>query len=295
VVVTPLSKPPAKAMTFADAALAYIAAHEAGWTKEHTFQWTASLRNFAFEHIGDMPVSKIDTPEVLSVLQPIWTTKATTASRIRGRIEKILDWAKVHGHRNGGENPARWNGHLANALPAKARVARGKHFEAVRVAEIPAFMHRLRLQCAARSGEVRGATWSEIDTDAATWTIPAERMKGRKQHTVPLSAPALAILKDMASGRRGDYVFPGVRNAYLGPHQMDRLMKQIGDGATVHGLRSSFRDWCGENGQDRVLAEMCLAHTVGNAVEQAYARSNLLERRRVVMQAWSEYCGGAGA
>jgi integrase len=298
---------PVKVMTFADAAMAYIAGQEAGWTPASTFQWTASLRNLAFPIIGAMPVSKIDTPDVLRVLQPIWTTKATTAGRIRGRIERILDWAKVHGHRNGGENPARWDGHLANVLPAKSRVATIEHFEAVPVAAVPAFMERLRAHqgvearalefivlCAARSGEARGATWSEIDMTAATWTIPAARMKARRQHVVALSSHALAILDEMQKARRGDHVFHGTRSAFVGPHGVERLMLKIGDGAKVHGLRSLFRDWCGETGQDRVLAEMCLAHSIGSAVEQSYARSNLLERRRAVMEAWAAFCAGQG-
>jgi integrase len=304
-IAAPAPKGAAKAMTFADATLAYIASQEVGWGRASTLQWTASLRNWAFEHIGDMPVSKIDTPDVLRVLEPIWSTKTTTAGRVRGRIERILDWAKVHGHRNGGENPARWEGHLANVLPAQARVAKVEHFEAVPVAAVPAFMERLRAVpgvearalefialCAARSGEARQAMWSEIDMTTATWTVPAERMKGRKEHVVALSTAALAILYGME--RRGDFVFPGKRSAYVGPHGVERLMLKIGDGAKVHGLRSSFRDWCGETGQDRILAEMCLAHTVGNAVERSYARSNLLERRRAVMQAWAQYCGGHG-
>jgi integrase len=303
---TPAPKLAPKAMTFAEAAAEYIAAQEAGWTKESTFQWTASMRNFAFEHIGNTPVGKVDTPHVLAVLTPIWTTKTTTATRVRGRIEKVLDWAKAQGLRNGSENPARWGGHLDHLLSKPKRLHAVEHFNAVPVGAVPSFMARLRSQggveargleflalCAARSGEVRGAQWSEIDLAAETWTIPAVRMKARKAHTVPLSTAALALLADMAKVRRGDFVFPGVRNVIMGPHQMDRAMKRVGGDADVHGLRSSFRDWCGENGQDRVLAEMCLAHAVGNAVEQAYARSNLLERRRRLMQAWADFCTSA--
>ena len=287
-------------MTFSQAAAKYIATHEAGWTPASTFQWNASLQNFAYEHIGHMPVAAVDTPAVLAVLQPIWTTKTETASRVRGRIERILDWAKAQGLRNGQENPARWVGHLVNLLPKKDQLAKVEHFEAVPVAAMPGFAARLRersdvaaraleflVLTAARSGEVRGMKWDEIDLTAAKWVVPAARMKARKEHVVPLSQRALDILAEV--GRRGEYVFPGRRNATMAVHLMDRLMQEVGDGAKVHGLRSTFRDWAGETGRDRDLAELSLAHKVGNAVERAYARSDLLERRRALMEEWAAF------
>jgi len=299
-----IAQSPRTGMSFAEAAAKYIAAMEKSWTRESTHQWTASLANYAHEHIGGMSVAAVDTANVLAVLTPIWSSKTETASRIRGRIEKILDWAKAQGLRNGHENPARWVGHLENLLPRPDRLAKVEHFKAVPVTAMPGFIARLRERSdvtaralefltltACRSGEVRGARWDEINLAEAVWTIPANRMKARKAHTVPLTARAIAILAEVAKVRRGDYVFPGKRNALGSIHGLDNLMGDIGEGASVHWLRSTFRDWCGENGKDRILAEMSLAHKVGNDVERSYARSDLLARRRELMDAWAEFCG----
>ena len=248
----------ARGTTFRDAAERYISAHRAGWKNaKHTEQWTNSLRTYVYPALGDLPVAGVDTGLVLKVLEPIWTEKTETASRVRGRIESILDWAKARGYR-AGENPARWRGHIDKLLPAKTKVAKVQHFKAMPYEELPAFMEKLRrsnsiparaleftILTGARTGEVLGATWGEIDFKAKVWTVPGTRTKSDREHRVPLSDRALEILEKMP--REGDgtgFVFPGARaNAPLSNMAMLELLRGMeGNGLTVHGFRSTFRD-----------------------------------------------------
>ena len=256
-----------------------------------------------------MPVSWIDTAAVISVLRPIWTQKPETAARLRGRIESVLDFASSAGYRSG-ENPARWRGHLANLLPRKGKVAQVKHYQALPYGAIPEFMTSLRQRtgiayCAlqfailtgVRSGEALGAIWDEFDLDAKLWTIPTERMKANRDHIVPLSNAVLAVLEKMRVIRQpgADCVFPGRRRGRpLGHGQMLRTIAALGyRGVTTHGMRSAFRDWAGDcTAFPREIAEAALAHVVGDKSETAYRRSTAIERRRGLMQAWADYCGG---
>ena len=259
------------------------------------------------------PVNRINTEDVLEVLQPIWTTRAETASRVRGRIEKILDAAKAKGLREG-ENPARWRGHLDNLLPKRQLLQRGHH-AAMPWQELPEFIAQLRhspsmaalalefvILTAARSGEVLrsyredevvGASWGEIDRQAKVWTIPARRMKAGREHRVPLSGRAIAILNEAEKARRGKFIFPGQRGDQpLSDMALTMLLRRMNVGAaTVHGFRSSFRDWAGEvTSFSREIAEAALAHTIGDKVERAYRRGDALEQRRKLMQAWADFC-----
>jgi integrase len=299
----------AKATTFRQCADAFIASHESGWRNaSHRSQWVNTLAQHVHPTLGGLSVADIDTALVMKTIEPIWKTIPETASRVRGRIEAILDWAKVSGYRMG-ENPARWRGHLDHLLPARAKVARVRHHAALPYAEIGAFMATLRqdssvgaraleftILTAARTGEALGATWEEFD--AEVWTIPAERMKGGREHRVPLSDPMLALLRQMRGVRTNDFVFPG-RRGRLTPKTMQLVLRRTGHGGTVHGFRSSFRDWASERtGFTREVAEMALAHSVGSDVEQAYRRGDLFGKRRRLMDAWADYCAkpsGAGA
>lgn len=299
----------AKSITFKECALAYIEAHRAGWKNaKHAAQWTATLETYAFPIIGRLPVASIDTALVLKVLQPIWTTKPETASRVRGRIESILDWARVRGYREG-ENPARRKGHLDHLLPAKSKIVKVEHHAALPYREVPAFMADLKTRegngaralefailTAARSGEVRGATWSEIDFDARLWTVPAGRMKAGREHRVPLSKQAIALLRRFPSNQRGDaLVFEGAReDSPLSDMSLTAVLRRMGRGdVTAHGFRSTFRDWCAEKTDfPAEAAEMALAHAVSDKVEAAYRRGDLFERRRELMQAWGTFCEG---
>jgi integrase len=294
--------------TFERAAREYVASQEAGWGPHHSRQWAQSLRDFVFPAIGATAIDKVDTDHVLRVLKPIWGTEK--ASRVRGRIERVLDWAKAKGKRNGGENPARWKGHMEHLLAKKASLV--EHHEAVPVKDIPKFMAKVRACAraparalellaltATRTDEVRRATFGEFDLKRKLWTIPAARTKtGKKSgepHVVPLSDRAAAIVEARRRIADADgFVFPGERGrGAVGQGQLNRIMKELnGPGPVPHGLRSSFRDWCGMNGHPRDLAEMSLAHVVGSAVERAYARDSLVEQRREIMDAWAAYCGG---
>ncbi len=304
---------------FAAALDGYLAAHSAGWrSAKYAAQWRATLDAYVLPKLGTMPVARIETADVLAVLQPIWTAKTETAARVRGRIEAVLDHAKAHGWRSG-ENPARWRGHFDKLLPARAKVAPVNHHAAVPWRELPAVMERLAGQdgtsalalrfaalTAARSGEVRGARWCETDLDAAVWTVPGARMKAGKPHRVPLPEAAVAILRTMLPLRRraDDLVFPGGRvgrplsDVTLGkalriairPRETVARVANL-QGATVHGLRSSFRDWCAEaTSYARELAEAALAHSLRDKVEAAYQRGDLLDRRRELMAAWARFC-----
>ena len=296
----------AKAITFKDAADAYVKAHKAGWRNaKHASQWDATLKTYVHPVFGSLPVQEIDVGLILKALEPIWTTKPETAGRVRGRIEAILDWASARGYRQG-ENPARWRGHLENLLPKRSKVREVEHHAALSYSEMGAFMAKLSEQngvaaraleflilTAARTGEVIGARWDEIDLDGKVWAVPADRMKGRKAHRVPLSAPAAAVLKRMVEIRQDDFVFPGGKaKKPLSNMSMLALLHRMGrDDLTAHGFRSTFRDWAAEHTTcPAELAEMALAHTVGNKVEAAYRRGDMFKKRRELMDDWANYC-----
>jgi integrase len=290
--------------TFQALAEAYIAQHSPGWkhSGKSAGQWRSSLATYAYPWIGNKSVRHIDTEDVLAILRPIWAHKTATATRVRGRIEAILDAAKVRNLRDG-ENPARWKGHLAVLLPAPSRVHKVKHHEALSAADLPKVIRVLRTRSglaalalrfisltACRASEAVQATWDEIDLRDSVWTIPGKRTKSHRPHRIPLSREAVSILQTASALRRegAALVFPG---QLLGrPLSLTSLMKEWrrsgGGKTTVHGLRSTFRDWCSEQGEDRTAAEVALAHVLGDATERAYARSDLLEQRRALMQRW---------
>lgn len=293
-----------RTVTFSDYADRYIAAHKAGWKNAvHRRQWQSTIDQYCKPVLGQMPLSAIDTAAVMRVLQPIWLDKPETASRIRGRIESILDAAKVEGMRDG-ENPARWRGHLAHMLPSKRKVRPVKHHAAVPWQDMPAFMAELRqrpslsaralefiILTATRASEACGATWAEIDLQRAVWTIPGNRMKAGKEHRVPLAGRALALLEAYSDEQRHGHVFPSYKGKPLSGAAATKMLELMGRDETTHGFRSTFRDWASEctTHQNHVV-EMALAHVVGNAVEAAYRRGDLFEKRRELMLAWNEYC-----
>jgi integrase len=295
----------AKAITFSAAADRFITAHQSGWTAQHAAVWRATLAANVEPVIGALPVEAIDTAAVLRALTPIWQSKNQTATRLRGRIEKVLSFAIVQGWR-AGPNPAVWRGHLELTLPASRKVRPIQHFAALDWREAPAFMAKLREQdsmgalalqfavlTATRSGEARGATWAEIDLERAVWTIPGSRMKARKEHRVPLSAPALALLQSAALLRAdGGPVFPGqLLRRPLTKLALTRPLARAGrSDLTAHGFRSTFRDWAAEaTGYPNHVVEQALAHTIGNAVERAYRRGDLFEKRVALMNDWASY------
>jgi integrase len=290
-----------KGKTFADAVKGYLDGHDKDWSRVHWRQWTTSIERFVMPTLGSRPVAEIATADVAGVLRPIWKSKAETASRVRGRIENVLDYAKAMGWRSG-ENAAAWKGNLDHVLGnGRNRSKTVAHHESVPVEAIPAFYARLcklttttakalrfLLLTATRTGDVRGADWSEIDLGKGLWTIPAARMKAGSEHVVPLPDAAVKILKAMAPASSG-LVFVGERNGgMIGANQLNKLMVTLDvNGATPHGLRGSFRMWCAENGVSREVAEACLAHKVGNTVEQSYQKSKLIEQRRKIMGRWA--------
>ncbi|WP_333628264.1 integrase arm-type DNA-binding domain-containing protein [Stenotrophomonas cyclobalanopsidis] len=289
--------------TFGEAADAYIASHRAGWKNEaQAEQWEQSLR--AYGPARDTPVGNVDTHLVMACLRPIWTEKTVTATRVRGRIERVLDWAKVHGHRDG-ENPARWRGHLENLLPKPAKVSKPKHHDAMPYADVPAFMATLAerdarsrralqfvILTAARTSEVTGADWSEFDLDHRLWTIPAGRMKAGREHIVPLTDAAVALLKPLS---RKEPPFSLSENTMLYLVQKP-APKGLGLPFTVHGFRSSFRDWAAETTDyPNEVVEMAMAHAIKNKAEAAYRRGHLLDKRRPLMDAWAAYLGVGAA
>lgn len=295
------------AHTFRKSADDYIAAHRPGWRNDkHAAQWRATLDQYVMPILGDKDVATITTADILSILKPLWTTKTETANRVRGRVENILDAAKVLGWREG-ENPARWRGHLDHILPARASVARVEHHAALPYADLPALMRRIAeregmasrclafiAHTAARSGEARGATWDEIDLDARVWTIGPDRMKAGVEHRVPLTDEAVEILLAVQPLARGpaSVVFPSERKGRpLSDVGVSKALHTAGaEGATVHGLRSSFRDWAVERtAYPRAAAEKALAHSNKDKVEAAYQRSDLLEMRRRLMTEWSKF------
>ena len=284
----------------------YIAAHRAGWRNaKHADQWTNTLETYAGPVIGAVPVSAVDTPLVLKVLESIWSTKTETASRLRARIESVLDWARVRGYRTG-ENPARWRGHLDKLLPKRSRVAKVQHHASLPYREIGEFVAALRKQAgaaaralevliltAARSNEVRGAKPREFDLNDAMWTVPAERMKGGREHRIPLSPRAVEILRAQLE-QGGEYVFSGGKvGEPLTEAAMRALFERMGRAdITVHGFRSSFRDWAAERtNYPRELAELALAHKLDDKTEAAYLRSDMVVKRAQMMAAWARFCG----
>lgn len=292
------------AMTFRQAALATITAHEGTWTNaEHRRQWKTSLEQYAYPTLGNLPIAAVNTALILKCLEPIWTAKRTTADRVRGRIESVLDWATARGYRTG-DNPARWRGHLEHLLAGEVRDV--AHLLALPYDKVPEFLHQLSgregvtpraleftILTAARTGEALGARWSEIQGNV--WTVPASRMKGRREHRVPLSRAAVALLK--ALPREGEFVFIGARAARpLHGKAMNDLLEQMGVDATVHGFRSSFKDWASERtAYPNIVSEMALAHKISDKVEAAYRRGDLFEKRRKLMEDWARHCASPAA
>jgi len=296
----------AKALSFRQCAEAYIEAHKPSWKNpKHTAQWPSTLEAYVYPVFGDLPVQSVDVGLVLRALEPIWRTKTETASRLRGRIEAVLDWATARGYRQG-DNPARWRGHLDKLLAKQSKIARVNHHPTLSYAEAGAFMAQLRKQegvsaraleflilTAARTSEVLGAMWDEVDLEAGVWTIPAARMKAGMEHRVPLSGRALDILQRLHADQTGSYVFPGAKAGKPPSHQaMLQVLRRMGRGdLTVHGFRSTFRMWAAEQTNfPREVAEQALAHSLPDKVEAAYQRSDLFEKRRRLMEEWARYC-----
>ena len=309
--------------TFRAAAIGLVESKRPGWRNaKHAAQWMATLEVHAFPVIGDLPVALIGTDDVLRVLRPIWGRIPETASRLRQRVEAVLDAARVKGWRTG-ENPARWKGHLAGELPQPGKVKRVRHRPALAWQDMGAFMTalterdgiapqalRFAILTAARTGEVRGMRWSEVDADAKVWTVPGDRMKAGRVHRVPLSSAALVVLASVQPlmRRRDDLVFPSLRrNVPLSDMALSEVVRRMNDtgekglpprwhdveGRAVvpHGFRSTFRDWAGETRPEgREVVEAALAHTIRDKAEAAYARSDLLEKRRPLMDAWADHC-----
>jgi integrase len=311
------AKQAAKTKTFAECALAFIEDKRGEWKNEkHTAQWRSTLETYAFPKMGALPVASIDIDLVLQVLRqevttkegntaPLWHAKNETASRLRGRIESVLDWAKVSKCRDG-DNPAAWQGNLKHALPAPGKVQKVEHHAALPYAELGLFMTDLRkregitaralefaILTAARSGEVRGATWAEFDLDTKTWTIPAERMKADKEHQVPLSDSVVKLLKNIPRIEGEDYVFPAPRGGQLSDMSLTAVLKRMERGdLTQHGFRSTFRDWAGETtNHPREVIEHALAHQLKDKAERAYQRGTLWPKRILLMNDWANYCG----
>lgn len=295
----------AKAMNFKQASRDYVEAKGDEWRNaKHRAQWSATLETYAFPVLGDLLVGDIERAHVLKVLEPIWKTKNETASRVRGRIESVLDWAAVRGHRSAGENPAKWKGGLEHTLPKPGKVAKVEHHAALPIDDMPAFMTLLHavdgmgsralefaILTAARSGEVRGAQWNEFDLEGKVWTVPADRMKVGKEHRVPLSRDAVALLKALPRIDDTEVVFWGARGGPLSDMTLTAVLRRMKVDAVPHGFRSTFRDWCSERTDfPREAAEMALAHSIGDRVEAAYRRGDLFDKRRLMMEQWSKFC-----
>lgn len=299
----------AGAVSFRACAELYIAAHRAGWgNRKHASQWDATIRTYVDPVLGNLPIAQIDTGAVLQVVEPIWAKKPETAKRLRGRIERILDWATTRGYRHG-ENPARWRGHLQNLLPSHSKLHRVQHHRALDYNNLPGFMVSLRARegiaaralefailTAARTGEVLGTTHSEIDRRTGIWIIPAKRMKGGREHRIPLSDAARALLDALPIDAGAEHVFPGQRRGKsLSNMAMLNVLHRMGYGeVTTHGFRSAFRDWAAERTDHvRDVVEMALAHAISNKVEAAYRRGDLFEKRRSLMNDWAAFCDSA--
>lgn len=295
----------ASALTFMQCAAAYIAAQEHGWKNaKHAQQWRNTLEAHAYPVIGKMLVRDVQQAHVLRILEPIWTTKTETASRLRGRLESVFDYALARGYRTD-FNPARWKNYLDAILPAPGKVKQIEHHAALPYAEMGAFMADLRQQegmgaralefailTAARSGEVRGATWAEIDLDSATWVIPAGRMKAKKEHHVPLSPAAVDLLNTLPRIAGTDLLFPNGKGTALSDMTLTAVLRRMGRDATAHGFRSTFRDWAGETtAYAREVIEHALAHLLKDKAEAAYQRGTLFDKRRRLMDDWAKFCG----
>ena len=298
--------------TFDAAARLYIAAHRHEWkSAKHAGQWQSTLDAYVGPIFGSMPVNQVDTADVLKALGDIWTEKTETATRVRGRIESVLDWARVAGYRTG-ENPARWRGHLEHSLAAPTKAKKVVNHPALPWREIGDFMVDLRSQngvaakalefaiaTAARSGEVRMATWGEVDLQSKTWTIPASRMKAGVEHRVPLADAVVELLRQMPRIEGCDWIFPGMKSRPLSDMSLTAVLRRMKrDDITVHGMRSTFRDWCAEssaNSFGREAAEHALAHSLPDKVEAAYRRGDQFERRILLMAAWTDFCATTSA
>ncbi len=290
--------------TFDECAEQFISLNSAAWSNEkHRQQWENTLATYARPVIGRIPVDQIETPDILRILEPVWTVKPETAVRVRGRIERVLAWAATRGLR-ARENPAAWKNHLDAILPPRSKVRAVRHHRALPWEQVPVFTQRLRQQdgigpraleflilTAARSGEVRGATWAEINLDSRTWTVPADRMKSRREHRVPLSTEAVELLESLPRFTGEDPVFPSPRRGPLSDMTLSAVLRRMSVDAVPHGFRSSFRDWCSETTRfPREVAEAALAHSLPNKTEAAYLRGDLFEKRRVLMNSWSAFC-----
>jgi integrase len=306
-----LDDAPLPALTFRQCAEQYIESNRAGWSNEiHAKQWPSTLERYAYPIIGNMPVAQLagraGTAKIREVLDPIWHAKTVTASRLRGRIEKVLDWATAQGFRDG-DNPARWNGHLASIYPTKEKIAPVNHLAAMPYRQIPAFMAKLRatdgivarsmefmILTAARTSEVLSAKWSEIDRAGKIWIVPKERMKMRRPHRQPLCARAIELLDKLP--KRSELIFPNATGAPLGKNAMQQLLRRMGvsvDEAAPHGFRSSFRDWGAELGNyPNEMLELAIAHAVSDKVEAAYRRGDQLAKRHQLMSDWQSFCDG---
>ena len=290
--------------SFEECALAYIETKQEEWKNiKHRNQWVNTLTSYAFPVIGQMNVAHIELPEILTILEPIWKEKTETASRLRGRIEAVLDWATVRGYR-AGLNPARWKGHLDTVLQAPSKITKVVNHRAMPIEQISAFMKRLKTRqdtitaqalaflilTAARSGEVRGAQWSEVDFKNAVWIIPAHRMKAGNEHRVPLCKQAFHLLQELPHFTGNDLIFPAPRGGMLSDMALTALMRRMQANAVPHGFRSTFRDWVAEKtNYPRDMAEFALAHTLDNKTEAAYLRTDMLEKRRGMMQDWADF------
>ena len=297
----------ANQVTFEECAETFIRSHAPGWTNpKHDAQWRSTLKNYAYPILGPLPVGKVDTTFILKVLEPIWMTKTETANRVRGRIEQVLDWARVRGYR-AGDNPARWKGHLDHLLAAKSKISPTKHRAALPFKELPAFCSTLQtsedvsakalefvILTAARTGEVRLMRPDELERDERLWIIPAARTKSKREHRVPLSDRAMNILVTIGAFESGrQYVFPGRLRGPLSDMTMLKLLQSSHPDLTVHGFRSTFKDWAAETTMhENIVTEMALGHVVGDEVEAAYRRGDLFQKRRALMDDWANYCGG---
>lgn len=298
----------ATTVTFRQAAERFLEAHVETWKNpKHRQQWENTLKTYVYDVFGNIPVNEVNRNLVLRVIEPIWKTKTETANRIRSRIERILDWAKARELRSG-ENPAQWRGGLSHVLPPRKTAQRVKHHPALPYAEMPAFMANLRqrnglgakaleftILTACRTNEALRATWQEIDLDKSTWTIPADRMKAGREHRVPLSPAAIALLRPLKIGGPTDWVFPGFKKGRpLSDMTLLATLKNMSrNDLTVHGFRSTFRDWASEKTDFQgEVAEAALAHAIGDKVEAAYRRGDLIDKRRQLMEAWATYCTG---
>lgn len=294
----------ASAKTFEQCAADFLAAMEGGWRNaKHRAQWASTLERYAYPVLGKLQVRDIEVSHVIKVLEPIWSTRTETASRLRGRIESVLNFATARKYREG-ENPARWRGHLSELLARPSKIAKTGHHAALPIDEMGAFMRDLRAQAgvaakalelailsAARSGEVRGATWGEFDLDAAVWTVPAGRMKAGREHRVALSRQAVELLNALGPGATDELVFKAPRGGAFSDMTLTAVMRRMKAPAVPHGFRSTFRDWAAERTAfPGEVAEMALAHTIGDKTEAAYRRGDLLQKRFQLAQAWADFC-----